>query len=99
MPPESCRTCTGPSEPSGTSTYTIGNLYAAALYARAEEAVGGLEDDLAAGDCARLLDWLRANLHARAYLLEPHELIAGVVGEPPGAGPLLTYLEAKYRQT
>jgi carboxypeptidase Taq len=79
-------------------TYTIGNLYAAALYARAEEALGGLEDDLATADCTRLLDWLRRNVHARAYLVEPHELMAEVVGETPGAGPLLSYLEAKYSQ-
>jgi carboxypeptidase Taq len=77
-------------------TYTIGNLYAAALYARAHEALGGLNDDLSAGECSRLLDWLRANVHARAYLVEPDELMTEVVGEVPGAGPLLSYLETKY---
>jgi carboxypeptidase Taq len=77
-------------------TYTIGNLYAAALFARAEEALGGLEDDLSSGDCSRLLGWLRDNVHARAYLVDPDELMTEVVGEVPGSGPLLSYLEAKY---
>jgi carboxypeptidase Taq len=78
-------------------TYTIGNLYAAALYARAEDVLGDLEDDLGSGDCSRLRGWLRSNVHARAYLVEPDELMTEVAGEVPGPGPLLAYLEGKYR--
>jgi carboxypeptidase Taq len=77
-------------------TYTIGNLYAAALYARAEADLDGLADELRAGTTDRLLEWLRANVHRHAYLFEARDLIAKAAGGPVGAAPLLDYLEEKY---
>jgi carboxypeptidase Taq len=77
-------------------TYTIGTLYAAAFYRKADEDLGGLDDELRAGKTERLLDWLRTNIHSHAYLLPAPELARKVLGEPPGAGPFLEYLRAKY---
>jgi carboxypeptidase Taq len=77
-------------------TYTIGNLYAAAIFDRARAELGDLDSELRAGDTGRLLEWLRDRIHARAYMLEAKDLIEEVVGAPPTAAPLLSYLEAKF---
>ncbi|MGH2820070.1 MAG: carboxypeptidase M32 [Actinomycetota bacterium] len=77
-------------------TYTIGTLYAAAFFARAEQDLGSLAGDLRAGESRRLLDWLRENIHARAYIDEAGDLATKVLGAPPGAGPYLDYLRVKY---
>jgi carboxypeptidase Taq len=77
-------------------TYTLGTLYAAALYNRAERELGGLTEDLRAGDTSRLLEWLRHNIHSRGYSADAQTLVEDVVGEPVGAGPLLGYLREKY---
>ena len=77
-------------------TYTIGNLYAAALYARVEAELGQLDQELRAGDTARLLKWLRDKVHRCAYLYEAKQLMEKVVDEPVTARPLLDYLGSKY---
>ena len=40
-------------------TYTLGNLYAAQLFAQAQADLGGLDEAFARGDYAGLLGWLR----------------------------------------
>lgn len=77
-------------------TYTIGNLYAAAIWQRARADLGDVDDQLRAGETAPLLQWLRDKVHARAFFVDADALIAEVTGETVGAGPLLRYLEAKY---
>ena len=47
-------------------TYTLGNLFAAQLFARANAELGGLDEAFARGDFAGLLGWLRPRIHARA---------------------------------
>ena len=79
-------------------TYTIGNLYAAALYERVERDLGNLDTALRAGDASPLLEWLRDNVHRHGYLYEARELIEMVVGERVTARPLLSYLERKYSE-
>jgi carboxypeptidase Taq len=79
-------------------TYTIGNLYAAALFRRIEDELGQLDEELRVGDTTRLLGWLRANVHRLGYLYDSAELIQKVIGEPVTAAPLLAYLEEKYSQ-
>jgi carboxypeptidase Taq len=79
-------------------TYTLGTLYAAALYDRAAQDLDGLEDDIRSGDTKRLLQWLRERIHTRGYMLESGALVEEVVGEPVGAKPLLAYLTDKYSE-
>jgi carboxypeptidase Taq len=78
-------------------TYTLGTLYAAAFYEKAESELGSLDDDLRAGETGRLLEWLRTNIHSQAYLYPARELAERVLGRPLTTGPLLAYLEDKYR--
>jgi len=46
-------------------TYTLGNLIAAQLHAAAVASDRALEDELAAGRPAALLEWMRVHVHAR----------------------------------
>ncbi|MBA2425913.1 MAG: carboxypeptidase M32 [Actinobacteria bacterium] len=78
------------------STYTLGNLYAAALFNKATEDLGDLEGDMRKGDVSRLLEWLRTHVHSQGYRYPASELAQRVLGEPLSSAPLLKYLTAKY---
>ncbi|WP_375761482.1 carboxypeptidase M32 [Corallococcus exercitus] len=77
-------------------TYSLGNLYAASLYAAANRALPSLEADLARGDTAPLLGWLRANLHAQGFRLPAEERVRAITGEGLTDRDFLAYLRAKY---
>ncbi len=78
------------------ATYTLGNIYSAAFYNKAEEDLGGLDDDFHNGDVSRLLGWLREKIHSQAYLYPATELAEKVVGHEVNPGPLLDHLREKY---
>ena len=44
-------------------TYSLGNLYAAQFFAKAESELGNLSESFARGNFRPLLDWLRKNIH------------------------------------
>ena len=77
-------------------TYTLGTLYAAAFFAKAEDDLGGLEDDFRKGDCSRLLDWLRTNIHAQGAIKTAPELAQDVLGEGLSAKPFLKHVRTRY---
>ncbi|MFN2490446.1 MAG: carboxypeptidase M32 [Actinomycetota bacterium] len=77
-------------------TYTIGNLYAAAIDRRARAELDTLDGDIRSGDMRPLLEWLRENIHRHGYVFEARELMEDVTGASVDARPLLTYLEDKY---
>lgn len=79
-------------------TYSLGTLYAAAFYAKAEADLGGLGDDFRRGDTSRLLGWLRQNIHSKASLYEAKDLATKVLGEPFTVTPFVTYMKTKYRE-
>lgn len=79
-------------------TYTLGTLYAAAFFATAEEDLDGLDDDLTKGECGRLLQWLRDNIHSKGYLYPAKELGEQVLGGELTVEPFLKHLQAKYSQ-
>ncbi|MFN2525903.1 MAG: carboxypeptidase M32 [Actinomycetota bacterium] len=79
-------------------TYTLGNLYAAAFWAKATEELPAVNEDLRRGDGSRLLAWLREKIHSRGYLQPAKETAEEVLGEPLTAKPLLDYLETKYSE-
>lgn len=77
-------------------TYTLGNLYAAAMFEKARADLPDLDDDLRAGDGSRLLEWLREKIHAHAYLRPAKEIGEEVIGGPLSARPFLDYVRAKF---
>ena len=79
-------------------TYSLGTLYGAAFFARAEQDLEGLGEDFRSGDTSRLLEWLRSNIHSKAALYEAKELAERVLGTPLSAVPFIEYLKDKYRE-
>lgn len=77
-------------------TYTLGNVYAGCLWQALNAAVPGLEAQLAKGETAEAVEWLRENLQRHGGLRSPRETIAKACGFEPSEGPLLDYLEAKF---
>ncbi len=61
-------------------TYTLGNLYAAQLYAQAQTDLGGLDEPLARGDYSGLLGWLRLKVHSQGQRFRAADLITRVTG-------------------
>ena len=77
-------------------TYTLGNLYAAQLYARAEAELGPLEEGFARGDFAPLLTWLREKIHSQGHRLWARPLVKEVTGEELTPQYLMRYLQRKF---
>ncbi|MCS6778933.1 MAG: carboxypeptidase M32 [Geminicoccaceae bacterium] len=76
--------------------YTLGALLAAQLARAARRELAGLDDEIARGDIARLLAWLRARVHARGSQPGFEELIEEATGGPLAAEPFLDHLRARY---
>ena len=78
-------------------TYTLGNLYAAQLFAKAEADIGPLDARFGAGDFSGLLEWLRERVHRQGCRWPARDLVARATGTVPTPGPLLRSLETRYR--
>lgn len=77
-------------------TYTLGTLYAAAFFQKAEREIDGLDEDLGRGEVSRLLAWLNENIYSQGYLYSAKDLAQKILGEPISAQPFITYLSEKY---
>lgn len=77
-------------------SYTLGNMIAAQLWSAAQTALPGIEDDFARGDFARLLGWLRAEVHAHGRRENAFELTRRATGAELGPEALIAYLESRY---
>ena len=77
-------------------TYTLGTLNAAQLFDAARQRVPGLPEELAQGKYARLLAWLRENVHTPGRRFSPAELMTRATGGPTSADAFMTYLQGKY---
>jgi carboxypeptidase Taq len=78
-------------------TYTLGNLYAAQLWSAARRALPDLDERIAHGELAPLLEWLRENVHRYGRELSAAELCERATGSALSAAPFLEYLESKLR--
>ena len=99
-PPDDARGCLQDIHWSGGSvgyfpTYTLGNLYAAQLFDKARADLGGLDGQIAFGNFAPLLSWLRDKVHRHGKRYPARRLVRDVTGSDPGAGPLLRHLRSK----
>jgi carboxypeptidase Taq len=77
-------------------TYTLGNIYAAELWAALCRDLPDARELVRAGELAPLLGWLRERVHRRGSLGMPGEIIADACGHAPTEAPLLEYLETKF---
>ncbi len=78
-------------------TYTLGNLNAAQLFARARADEPTLDSDLRAGRYGTLLAWLRERIHRHGERFLPPALIAEATGQPTRTDSYLASLRAKFR--
>lgn len=76
-------------------SYALGHLIAAQLAEAMEREVGAIEDRLAAGEDAVLLDWLRFHVHPLGRSVTSETLVEQVCGTPLDATAFLGYLETK----
>lgn len=68
-------------------TYTLGNLYAAQFFQKAEAELGPLEPRFARGEFQPFLDWTRARIHAEEAASAPGSWWNGSRGRPRAPGP------------
>jgi carboxypeptidase Taq len=77
-------------------TYTVGDVFAAQLFARAELELGDLGDQFARGEFAPLVQWLARRVYQQGGRYPSPRLIQEVTGSAPDHRPLLRILTAKY---
>lgn len=77
-------------------TYTLGNVYAAQLWAAAKRDLPSVEDDIGRGENGALLAWLRERVHQHGSRWLPTELVEQATGEAPSARHLVAWLESCY---
>jgi carboxypeptidase Taq len=77
-------------------SYTIGNILAAQFFAAALKAHPEIPGDVARGEFAALLGWLRDNIYRHGAKFPPNELIKRATGAPLSMQPYLGYLREKY---
>ncbi len=79
-------------------TYTLGNLYAAQLFAKASRDIGDIEETMRRGEFEALTDWLRLNIHHHGRRYTAGELMERVTGQPVSSDAFLSYLRGKFQQ-
>ena len=77
-------------------TYTLGNLYAAQLYAAALADDSSIPDRIAKGEFGVLLDWMRSHIHVHGSKLLPADLMTQATGKEPSSEDFVNYLQSKY---
>jgi len=77
-------------------TYTLGDVFAAQLFARAADELGDLGEQFAAGEFATLVRWLGDRVYRQGARYPSARLIEVVTGSPPDHRPLVALLGAKY---
>ncbi|HUL04164.1 MAG TPA: carboxypeptidase M32 [Gemmatimonadales bacterium] len=78
-------------------TYTLGNVYAAQLFAAAERAVGPLDEAFAAGDFRTLTRWLGENVYRHGRRHTAAQIVERATGSAPDPSALIASLEHRYR--
>jgi carboxypeptidase Taq len=78
-------------------TYALGNVYAGCLHQAMRAALPDLDAALARGDTTGATGWLHERLQRHGGLRTPRETVAAACGFEPTEGPLLDYIEDKFR--
>ena len=99
-PPDDAQGCLQDIHWSGGSfgyfpTYTLGNLYAAQFFARAQVELGDLEEQFRRGEFVPLKKWLNQKIHREGQRNRAVDLVAAVTGEPLNPAYLLRHLREK----
>jgi carboxypeptidase Taq len=79
-------------------TYALGDVFAAQLFARAEQELGPLGDQFSRGEFAPLVEWLGQRVYRQGSRHPSARLIEVVTGSLPDHRPLVGLLKAKYEE-
>jgi carboxypeptidase Taq len=77
-------------------TYTLGNVYAAQLFATADDEIGPLEEQFASGEFASLREWLREKIHRHGKRYPAAQLVERTTGKPLDPSALIANLSRRY---
>ena len=76
-------------------TYSLGNLYAAQFFAKADDELGGLAEMFRRGEYLPLKEWVGEKIHRVGRSCSASELVQEVTGEPLNHQYLVDQLRAK----
>ena len=76
-------------------TYSLGNVYAAQFFGRANEELGGLTESFSRGEFQPLREWLVEKIHRQGQRYPAAKLVEHVTGRPLSPEPLIEHLRAK----
>jgi carboxypeptidase Taq len=79
-------------------TYTLGDVFAAQLFAAAERELGSLGEQFARAEFEPLVTWLGQQVYRKGARYPSARLIEVVTGSPPDHRPLVAILKAKYEE-
>jgi carboxypeptidase Taq len=77
-------------------TYALGNLMSVQLFDQVREEISSLDTQIASGEFAPLLGWLREHIHRPGRMIQASDLLERVTGKALDAAPWLRYIRAKY---
>lgn len=77
-------------------TYTLGAMAAAQIFAAATAAAPQILDEIARGDFATLLGWLRCHLHGKGSLASTRDLLIEATGRPLETTAFRAHLYRRY---
>jgi carboxypeptidase Taq len=77
------------------STYSLGNLYASQLFAKAEEELGDLPKSFESGEFEPLKKWLNVRVHSHGKKYSSPELAKKVTGQALTPDALMTDLRKR----
>lgn len=76
-------------------TYSLGSFYAAQYYSKAKQELPELEAEMARGEFAGLLQWLRKNIHIHGRRYRSEELCQKITGEGLNLEYFVEYMSEK----
>jgi carboxypeptidase Taq len=77
-------------------TYTLGNLYAAQIYATLRREFPDFDSRLAGGDTAFILAWLREHMYVLGSTYQSEDLMKRLTGEVPNPDYFARYVNDKF---
>ena len=77
-------------------TYTLGDVFAAQLFAKADAELGNLEQQFSRGEFQELVGWLSRKIYQQGARFSSARLVQSVTGSPPNHRPLVDALRRKY---
>lgn len=78
-------------------TYSIGNLLSYQFWAALKRDIPEVDEQIAAGNFAEILGWLRESIYRHGKIYTPKELVQRVTGKEMSADDYVAGLTAKYR--